>query len=256
MCLKIKQFVIFITFLGFVSCNPGPRGLSEIQGYQIPVTDSLHETDSIEAFIKPYRTRVNEILDSTLAYAPYTISKTDGTLNTTAGNLLADIVLQEAAPIFTSRSGKKVDFAVLNHGGIRSVISPGPVSARTAYQVMPFDNSIVVVELNGRSVRELVSFLVRADRPHPIAGLQIVLGKDSSLQAVNIQGVPFDESRNYYVATSSYLTQGGDDMVFFKDGLSFTETDYYIRNAMIDYFKKTDTLKPKVDDRFMKLSSL
>jgi 2',3'-cyclic-nucleotide 2'-phosphodiesterase (5'-nucleotidase family) len=70
---------------------------------------------------------------------------------------------------------------------------------------------------------------------------------------VNIQGVPFDENRTYYVATSSYLTQGGDDMVFFKDAMSITETDYYIRNALIDYFKKTDTLAPRIDSRFIKI---
>ena len=252
MSLKIQQIVIFITIIVFTACRDHPLALSEIRGSQLPITDTLPQADSLESFIAPYRKRVDEILDSTLSYAPYTISKTDGQYNTTAGNLMADIVLQEANPIFKARKGKDIDFVLLNHGGIRSVISPGPVSARTAYQVMPFDNSIVVAELRGKAVRELVSFLVQTRRPHPISGIQIVLGKNNSLQQVNIQGIPFDENRTYYVATSSYLTQGGDDMVFFRDAENFTETDYYIRNAMIDYFKKTDTLKPRVDDRFIK----
>jgi len=82
-----------------------------------------------------------------------------------------------------------------------------------------------------------------------------VLNNDDSLREVNIQGVPFDENRHYYVATSSYLTQGGDDMSFFKDALSISPTDYYIRNAMIDYFNTVDTLRPKRDERFMKMEN-
>ncbi|MEX0291320.1 MAG: 5'-nucleotidase C-terminal domain-containing protein [Flavobacteriaceae bacterium] len=236
------------------SCKPDRQTLSQVRGEQLSINDSISPADSIEAFVLPYRNRVNEVLDSALAYAPYMISKTDGIYNTTAGNLLADILLQEANPIFKSRANKDIDFVVLNHGGIRSIISEGKVSARTAYEVMPFENSIVVVELSGKSVRDLVAFLIASKRAHPIAGLQIILDKDGGLQSVNIKGAPFDENRRYYVATSNYLVTGGDNMGFFKDGLSFTDTDYLIRNAMIDYFKKVDTLAPVVDDRFMKLN--
>lgn len=256
MLLKIQQIVIFVTISAFVSCGDSPLALSEIRGSQIPINDSMPPVDSLEAFVAPYRQRVNQVLDSTLAYAPFTISKTDGIYNTTAGNLMADIVLEEANPIFRARTGREIDFVLLNHGGIRSVISPGPVSARTAYHIMPFDNTIVVAEMSGSAVRNLVAFLIQAKKPHPIAGIQIILGKDNRLEEVNIRGIPFDENRNYFVATSSYLTQGGDDMVFFRDAWSFTETDYYIRNALIDYFQKVDTLKPAVDDRFMKKNSL
>ena len=145
---------------------------------------------------------------------------------------------------------------ILNHGGIRSIISKGAVSTRTAYEVMPFENTIVVVELNGKSVRELVSFLIRSNRAHPISGIQIVIDKDDSLQYLNIQGKPFNEDQNYYVATNNYLVSGGDDMGFFKDGLKITEIDYLVRNALIDHFKKVDTLAPSVDDRFYKLNQL
>lgn len=254
MNLKIQQFVIIITIIFNFSCRQQPQLLSKIHGKQLSINDSIPPTDSIEAFISPYRKRVNDVLDSALSYAPYVISKTDGAYNSTAGNLMADIVLLEANPVFNARSQKDIDFVVLNHGGIRSSISVGKVSARTAYEIMPFDNTIVVVELSGKSVRDLIAHLINSERAHPIAGIQIVLAKNGSLQSVNIQGAPFDENRTYNVATSSYLVEGGDNMGFFKDGLNFTGTNYLIRNAMIDYFSKVDTVAPKVDDRFVKLN--
>jgi 2',3'-cyclic-nucleotide 2'-phosphodiesterase (5'-nucleotidase family) len=225
----------------------------KIAGEQLVINPEITAVDSIDAFVAPYRNRIDEVLDSTLAYAPKVISKQDGTLNSSAGNLMADIVMAQAAPIFKSRTGKDLDFVLLNHGGIRSIISQGNVSARDIYEVMPFENSIVVAELPASAVRKLVTFLVRSGQPHPISGIQIVLDSTDSLSSVNIQGKPFDENRTYFVATSNYLINGGDKMDFFNDRLGITDTDYLIRNAMIDYLNKVDTLAPVVDGRFMRL---
>ena len=253
MILKIKQFVIIITIILITSCEQKNPPLVKIEGKQISISDSIKETESIREFITPYQKRIDEVLDSTLAYAPNTISKTDGRLNTTAGNLMADAVLQLAGPIFKSRTQNDLDFVLLNHGGIRSIISKGKVTARTGYEIMPFENSVVVVGLKGKAIREMVNYLINSKVPHPIAGIQIIIDKNDSLKAVNINGKPFDENKTYYVATSNYLVTGGDHMDFFKEKISLTETDYLIRNIMIDYFKKVDTIAPIIDDRFIKL---
>src|SRR5690606_12846965 len=109
------------------------------------------------------------------------------------------------------------------------------------------------VELDGKTTKKLIAFLVSSKRAHPIAGMQIIMDKNGNLKEVNIQGKPFDENKTYYVATSNYLVSGGDRMDFFKDNISITHSDYKIRNAMIDYFKKVDTVYARVDDRFIQL---
>ncbi len=254
MSLKFKHFVIIITICLVYSCRQGPPNLSSIEGKRIPITDSLITVDSLEQFIRPYRNRVNQVLDSALAYAPYPITKSDGKWNSSAGNLMADIVLEQADPVFKSRTGRSIDFVLLNHGGIRSGISTGVVTARTAYEVMPFENHIVVTKMDGTAVRAMVGFLIRSERAHPIAGMEIALGQNKELQSVSIQGKPFNENRDYYVASSDYLVKGGDDMGFFTGQDTVITLDYKIRNAMIDYFQKVDTLKPKVDNRFTQMN--
>lgn len=251
--LYIKHFVISITFTGFLSCKQSTATLQSIVATELSIDSTSTSVKEIADFVAPYHKRMNSILDSTLAYAPYAISKIDGTYNTTAGNLMADLMLSEAKPIFKNRTGKNIDFVLMNHGGIRSSISKGNVSARTAYEVMPFENNISVVELSGTSVLKLVDYLITSQRAHPVSGIQIILNKDNTLQRLTINNRPLDENANYFVATSDYLVSGGDDMVFFKDGLSFTTLDYKIRNAMIDYFSKVDTLLPKIDNRFYQL---
>lgn len=250
MYLKIQHFVIFTTIIGLASCKQEAYTLSKIEGKILPIDSSYTANKAITAFVLPYKTRINQVLDSTLTYAPYAITKTDGELNTTAGNLMADIVLSEASPIFKSRTNKEIDFVMMNHGGIRAVISQGNVSARNAFEIMPFENSIVVAELSSSDVRDMVSFLTRSGRAHPIAGLQVIINKDKEIKSIKIKGEPIDEEKTYYVATSDYLVSGGNTMGFFKNNTSITDIDYLIRNAMIDYFKKVDTLAPKVDDRY------
>ena len=236
-----------------LSCKQEKGVLSKIQGQQIQIDSVLQSVDSIESYVAPFRNRINQVLDSTLAYAPQPLLLDDGARNTSMGNLMADIVLWETAPLFKKQTGKELDFVVLNRGGIRSIISAGNVNARTAYEVMPFENYISVVELSGSAVRELINFVSGTSRVHPIAGIQILLDKKGGLESVNIQGKPFDENRTYFVATSDYLVQGGPSIGFFNEILSTTDTGYLVRNAIIDHFRKVDTLTAKVDDRFIQL---
>lgn len=235
------------------ACKQGPVGLSKIEASQIPIDSDLAQVNSIDSYVAPFRNRINAVLDSTLAFAPNMITKNDGEYNTSAGNLMADIIMSEANPIFKSRTGNTIDFVLLNHGGIRSIISKGKVSARTAYEVMPFENAIAVVELEGSTIGEVVEFLIKSGRAHPISGMQITLTPLGELKSIKIQGKPLDTKRNYYVATSDYLVSGGDHMLFFKDALNINTMNYLIRNAMIDYFKKVDTLSAHVDNRFVRL---
>lgn len=251
--LKIQHFVIFITLVGFTSCGNTPKELSAIEAKQVAIDSRYSVVDSIQDFITPYHDRVEQVLDSTLAYAPYSITKTDGVFNTTAGNLMADIVLAQTEPIFKQRTGQSIDFVLLNHGGIRSSISKGNITARTAYEVMPFENTVVVVELKGETIQKMIDYLIKSKRAHPVSGIQLVLNKDRSVSSFSIGNLPIDSKKSYFVATSDYLVTGGDNMDFFTEALSKTETDYKIRNAMIDYFSKVDTVAPKVDLRYYQL---
>jgi 2',3'-cyclic-nucleotide 2'-phosphodiesterase (5'-nucleotidase family) len=206
--------------------------------------------DSLEAYIAPYREHVSEVLNAPLCYAPETLSKTDGTRNSSMGNLMADILLQQADKVLSMRENIRVDIAIMNHGGIRTAISKGPVSERTAYEVMPFENGLVVTAMKGQTVGRMVEFLRKAEVPHPISGMKISLDSKGNLESLLIQGKPLDPEKRYYVATSDYLVGGGDGMTFFQEHEALYKTDYKIRNALVDYFKEIDTLRSGVDDRF------
>ena len=249
--MKLKFLLICFASVILYACKQ-ENHLYKIEGKQINISDSLITNNDIEAFVKPYREHVTKDLDSVLCYAVDTYSKTDGELNTAIGNLMADAVYEESNPIFNNRTGYVIDFVFLNYGGIRSIISKGNVTAKTAYEVMPFENSLVVVKLKGKQVEELIEYLAKNKKANPISGIKLVLDKDFNVKSATIGDQPFDINKPYFVATHDYLFENMD---LFRTNDTVYDLNYKIRNILIDYFTKKDTLNPVIDDRFIRLKN-
>ncbi len=251
--MRFTHFIFLLYIFIFLGCKQEKLHLTKIEGKQIQITDSITPNAEIETFIKPFRDNIQKDLDSVLAYSVSTYSKTDGHLNTAVGNFMADAVYSEANPIFKKRTGKNIDMVLLNHGGIRSVLPKGNVTKRSAFKLMPFENSIVVVALKGTQVDSIISYLKSKKRAHPISKLKLVLDKDYNVFEAKINGEYINKNKTYYVATNDYLYNGGDNMSFFKTNDSLYNLNYKLRNALIDKFTKLDTINPVIDDRFIQL---
>lgn len=252
--MNFKNFLLFLGLLFIVSCKT-PTAIFKIEGTNVTINDSLETKANIEQFIKPYRENITKDLDSILGYSVATYSKADGYLNTAIGNFMADVIYEEAEPVFFKRTGAHIDFVLMNHGGIRSIISKGPISKRTAFELMPFENSIVISKLPGAHVKELLDYLAKSKRAHPISRLKVVLDKDGNVAESSVNQIPIDFNKTYYIATNDYLINGGDGMDFFKGSEDVIVLDYKIRNSLIDYFMKHDTISPVADDRFIQLKN-
>ena len=245
----LKLFVIFLTLFFIFSCSQKNYNLTKIEGKQLPVTEKANETPEIENFIKPYRDHINKDLDSILAYSPETLDKSTGKWQTTIGSLMADVCLQRGNLVFKAREKKDIDLCLLNHGGIRAILPKGNVTTRTAYEIMPFENSLIVVALSGNQILEIASYIIKEKKPQPLAGMTFTISKENTAKNILIQGKPIDVSKTYYVVTNDYLANGGDNMSFFLKATDKFDLNYKIRNVLIDYFKEVDTIPVKNDVR-------
>ena len=242
----IKSFVLFLTFILSFSCTQQKMYVSRVEGREIGITSENKEVAFIENFIKPYRDHIDADLSAVLAYAPETLDKS-GTWQTTIGNLFADVVMKKGNPVFVRREDKSIDLVLLNAGGVRSIIAKGNVTARTAFEIMPFENSLVVIGLKGEQIDEMLQYIITEKKPHPLSGMTFTIDKDNQPKSVMIQGKSFDREKTYYVGTNDYLANGGDNMNFFKKGIRKYDLDYKLRNILIDYFKDIDTV-PMITD--------
>lgn len=238
-----KLFVLLLTFTLLFSCAKSNYSVVKIEGKKIGINEQYPSQEAIESYIKPYREHIDNQLNEVLAYAPETLEKSKGQYQTSIGNYLADISLQRANKIFQLRENKSIDACLLNHGGIRSIIPQGNVTARTAFEIMPFENSAIVVALKKEQILELAKYFIEVKKPHPLSGITFTIDKNNEAKNILIQGKPLEDDRIYYIVTSDYLSNGGDNMTFFKKGIQMYDIDYKLRNILIDDFKEVDTLK-------------
>jgi 2',3'-cyclic-nucleotide 2'-phosphodiesterase (5'-nucleotidase family) len=246
-----RYFVLILTVFSFLSCAEKKLHLARVEGKQVPVTEMLPQTNSIEQFIAPFRNRIDEDLNAVLAYAPENVDK-KGAWQTTIGNLQSTITLASATKIFNLRENKNVDICLLNNGGIRSIVNKGNVTTRTAFELMPFENNLVVASLKGEQILELINYFIKEKKPHPLAGLTFTIDKYDVAKNILVQNQPLDVQKIYYVATNDYLYNGGDSMNFFKKSVNMYDLDYKLRNIWIDYFKEVDTIPTLTDIRINK----
>ena len=242
--IYFRFFVILLTFNLIISCKSASSYQTiKIEGKKIGVTNEKGENEAIVNYVKPYSDNINKDLNSVLAYCPETQDKSKGTWQSNIGNLLAEITFELGNPVFQKRENKTIDVCLLNHGGIRAVIPKGDVTTRTAFEVMPFENSLIIVGLTGKEIKTLAEYIIKEKKPHPLYGMKIYIDKNTlAINKIEINDKPLDENQLYYVGTSDYLANGGDNMTFFKESKIKFDMEYKLRNMMIDYFKKVDTI--------------
>ena len=246
--LKKIAFTLLLSFL-FFSCKKENYLVTKITAKTIAIDSSLAAVNDITKTIAPYKEKMIKEINTKISYTPKNLVRTDGDLESSLGNLLADLSYLRANPNFNKETGKNIDFALFNYGGIRSGIQAGNITNKHAYQLMPFDNIYVVVELTGDKMEALIAYLITNKTAHPLSKhVHLTITKKG--YHLFIKGKKFDKNKNYFVLTTDYLQSGGENMVFFKNPKNLYKQDYLMREAIIDYFKSVDTVQTVLDNRF------
>lgn len=109
------------------------------------------------------------------------------------------------AGIFREHYG--TDMALVQSGGIRADLTDGDITLRDIYSVLPYENRIIPVRLPGRSIRRLIEKAVNDGAEAALAGVEVTSSDEGLIIYVN--GVRLDDSRDYTIALSEYVTSGG-----------------------------------------------
>ncbi len=257
MSTKLYKISILIIVFGvlntfFISCKKNNIAIKKIKGEQIEVNKHLSSDSSYINIIEPYKKKLQHKINKVLCYNPAALSREESDLESSLGNIYADICFEKANSLFNNKTGKSIDFALFNFGGIRKVIPKGNITVKDIFELMPFENKLVIVKLTGTQTKKLFTYLEKRKEAHPISQLKLEM-KNDKLSKILIQNKTFDPSKEYYVLTHDYLQHGGDNMIFFKDPINLFNTEYKVRDAIIDYLSSIDTLQTKLDNRFIKV---
>ena len=251
---KVFIKLLFVFLLGFISCKQSLNTLSlkRIEGKQIAVEPSIEVDKALETYIEPYRDSIDVQMNEIIAYAPQRLSNNRDQDETLLGNFMADLCQKRAQEKLTAFTDRPIDFTLLNIGGLRSSIEKGDVRVLDAYEVMPFENQLVVAELDFPSTMDLIQYLANSDNPHPISKSLKVAFDDDRIEKALVNGQELDNKRTYLVLTNDYLINGGDHMDFFKKAKKVYALDYPVRNALLDELIEIDTIEVTYDQRMVR----
>ena len=139
----------------------------------------------------------------------------------------------------------KIDFALMNFGGIRTEMPKGNVSKYDILSIFPFDNYLVIEEMDGDKVRMLMEFFAKT-RGQVLSNVMLHIDGDSVKECL-IGGKPIDDNRKYVVATIDFLYQGGDNLYPLKYSNWVVETRKKMMDIFIEYIQNLTAQGKKIE---------
>jgi 2',3'-cyclic-nucleotide 2'-phosphodiesterase (5'-nucleotidase family) len=192
-------------------------------------------TDSLTAVIlHPFKDSLDKIMNEVVSVSDTAMPKERDKTETLLGNFVADICLIKARERASATSYTSADICLLNTGGLRSSIPKGIITRGNIYELMPFDNELVVVTISGVETWNLFRY-VAASGGQPMAGINFEIKNDKTPGKIFIGGIAIDTSRTYNIVTSDYLAAGGDKMDFLRKPIHTYNTGIKIRDALMEY---------------------
>ena len=200
----------------------------------VQAEEQTEQTRQMAATIAPYKEQLDAKMNRVLAEVAVPLIKASPEGN--LGNWMADIMYEAASAYFPARP---IAFAATNSGGLRvGEIGTGPLLVSEIYELMPFDNALVVLELNGLEVKEFLNHIANGGGWPVSDQLRVARSADGKLD-VRISGESLDPAKTYYVATIDYVANGGSNssMLVGKQQLA---TGMFLRDVLIDYAARSD----------------
>jgi len=227
----------------------------KITGYELPSADGglllLSEDEfwpepEMAQKIKDLQAEYEEGFDDIIGITTKTISRSSNG-ESPMGNLMCDAMLEAG----------KADFVFNNFSGMRQDLAIGGITPRKIADVFPFGNEIVVVEMKGSLILDLLEGSVRGT----YSGLAIGGGKieydddrpdGSKITLFEIAGSELDPEKTYKTAMTEYLAEGnyGMNKLAYLPDEKFNYTGIIVKEAVVNYIRKNSPLNIETDGRW------
>lgn len=190
--------------LCFLACSP--KLPYQIKGEFAAVDEQVQQEAEFVSFIEPYKENMEAKMGSVIGTTQKALTR--GGRESLLGNFVSDLQLEYAQEAF----GYPIDISIINNGGMRNDLPEGPVTLGNIYELSPFDNFLVVLELKTDDVRKLAEFI--AERKNlAFQGMKITSENDK-LSDLTINGKALESNKTYLLVINDYLANGGDNMEF------------------------------------------
>jgi 5''-nucleotidase/2'',3''-cyclic phosphodiesterase and related esterases len=221
--MKKLVFLFFLIGAGLTACSYH----LQVKGSKQNIDDSSKNSVEMDSLIAPYRREMLREFGMVIGEA--TTDLVTSRPNSSLGFWLCDELIKKGKDSSFFKNEPLVAF--INIGGLRADLPKGPITVGDIYKVMPFDNRMVFLKLSLDKIPEMEAYL-KEKGGEPIGGFKLVKGK--LVFPDNLA----KEKNYFWVVTSDFLANGGDNMFFFNNPLQRFDTAILFRDFIIEAVKK------------------
>lgn len=234
---SLKISLVFLLFSALAGCQRTFYPEARLQKTALAVSSTVANDEEAEKTILPYRNQVTAQMAEVIGFAPVALEKL--AVESPVGNFVADLQRQQAQML----TGKPVDIGLMTGGGIRTPLRQGNLTLGDIFELMPFENELMVITVTAPVVKQL---LIYASQEHIYKLEKKVLStsnvtysiRNNQPENILIGGQPFDSTRTYTIALSDYLATGGDNLDFIKNQVSAEKVGILLREAITKHIKE------------------
>lgn len=227
-----KNVILFSVLTLLMGCQSYKQHITDTEvTYLRTSADSEPNSNDLAALIDPYKEQVSKEMEIVIGVLPSDISKKRP--NSLMGNWFADILHDVAE----TETNEKVDFAIQNYGGLRiPFLSKGPITKGNIFELMPFDNKLIILNLTGNQVKTLCDMMAEKGGWPMSRGIEYTINEDKA-DMIKINGELISENETYSLALPDYVANGGGGGKFLID-IPQNDTGFFIRDIVIKHLEK------------------
>jgi 5'-nucleotidase len=234
------------------------KELVAFSGGLIEYDEKVQADPTVDKLVKEIVAKVDEALKVVIAKSEVELDGDRSIVRTresNVGNLIADIMLERTQSI----KGHEADVALTNGGNIRTQLKAGDITKKDLYTMLPFPNTLVVVEVTGEELKKAlengVSQVEQAAGRFPhVSGMSFVYDpkKPAGERVVEVKvgDQPLDLKKTYKLATNDFLAAGGDGYESLNKDSVFN-TGFTLYNVVEEALIQRKTINPKVEGRIV-----
>ncbi|MEM9337662.1 MAG: 5'-nucleotidase [Bacteroidota bacterium] len=233
-----------VTLLFQLSCSGPPEYEPSFTWSPIEINAEIKGSDKVEAVIAPYRAKLDSIMDEVIGYASHDLT-TQGAYESTLGTFVTRLLLEQSISSFDTA----VDVAIMNHhGGLRAPINQGDITLGEVFEVMPFENEMILLELSGDVLLETIHFIGKSRRSMiwPVS-FQVT---EKGAKNVRVNGEEIVPDKKYVLSISDYLANGGGGFQLLKPQKRLDVKPVKLRDFIVKEIKQQtargDSIKAQV----------
>lgn len=235
-------FALLLVLL--LSCNVSYQPVS-LQHQQYRITKELPGDSAMQLMLRPYAADIHATMNKVIGTSAQSYKKRNP--ESELGNFLVDAYKLMAEKKF----GRKVHAAFMNSGGIRGYLAKGDITVGAIFEIMPFDNLLVLQELKG-SVLQAYMDRMAEEGGWPVSVGTTMQIKGTKAVNITIDGKALDPNAIYVVAHSDYVANGGSDCTMLRP-IPQINRGYLMRDALLEYVaeqtKAGKAIEPRIEKR-------